>query len=175
MIWFGKSFIKFCKSFINLIKLVSTRTMPLCQGMIYKSGDLDWLSKSKVSKSAHRLRAGQWRMSSQGLQLWCCLSCFWWNFWLFHCYNAKYIAGLSASVPLIPSVVDCLQSSSMSIDSSVCPWTKLKKWLIYYACVFERLHVLIFYCDLSHFHDKSLIVALLYCAEKIMSLSQVWY
>ena len=26
MIWFGKSFIKFCKSFINLIKLVSTRT-----------------------------------------------------------------------------------------------------------------------------------------------------
>ena len=25
MIWFGKSFIKFCKSFINLIKLVSTR------------------------------------------------------------------------------------------------------------------------------------------------------
>ena len=23
MIWFGKSFIKFCKSFINLIKLVS--------------------------------------------------------------------------------------------------------------------------------------------------------
>ena len=26
MIWFGKSFIEFCKSFINLIKLVSTRT-----------------------------------------------------------------------------------------------------------------------------------------------------
>ena len=26
MIWFGKSFIQFCKSFINLIKLVSTRT-----------------------------------------------------------------------------------------------------------------------------------------------------
>ena len=26
MIWFGKSFIKFCKIFINLIKLVSTRT-----------------------------------------------------------------------------------------------------------------------------------------------------
>ena len=26
MIWFGKSLIKFCKSFINLIKLVSTRT-----------------------------------------------------------------------------------------------------------------------------------------------------
>ena len=26
MIWFGKSFIKFCRSFINLIKLVSTRT-----------------------------------------------------------------------------------------------------------------------------------------------------
>ena len=26
MIWFGKSFIKFCKSFINLIKLVSTLT-----------------------------------------------------------------------------------------------------------------------------------------------------
>ena len=26
MIWFGKSFIKFCKSFTNLIKLVSTRT-----------------------------------------------------------------------------------------------------------------------------------------------------
>ena len=26
MIWFGKSFIKFCKSFINLIKLVSTRS-----------------------------------------------------------------------------------------------------------------------------------------------------
>ena len=26
MIWFGKSFINFCKSFINLIKLVSTRT-----------------------------------------------------------------------------------------------------------------------------------------------------
>ena len=26
MIWFGKSFIKFCKSFINLIKLVSTGT-----------------------------------------------------------------------------------------------------------------------------------------------------
>ena len=25
MIWFGKSFIKFCRSFINLIKLVSTR------------------------------------------------------------------------------------------------------------------------------------------------------
>ena len=26
MIWFGKGFIKFCKSFFNLIKLVSTRT-----------------------------------------------------------------------------------------------------------------------------------------------------
>ena len=26
MIWFGKIFIKFCKSFINLIKLFSTRT-----------------------------------------------------------------------------------------------------------------------------------------------------
>ena len=26
MIWFGKSFIKFCKSFMNLMKLVSTRT-----------------------------------------------------------------------------------------------------------------------------------------------------
>ena len=26
MIWFGKSFIKFCKSSINLIKLVSKRT-----------------------------------------------------------------------------------------------------------------------------------------------------
>ena len=26
MIWFGKSFIEFCKSFINLIKLVSTLT-----------------------------------------------------------------------------------------------------------------------------------------------------
>ena len=26
MIWFGKSFIKFCKSFINLMKLVCTRT-----------------------------------------------------------------------------------------------------------------------------------------------------
>ena len=26
MIWFGKSFIKFCKSFINLMKLVSTQT-----------------------------------------------------------------------------------------------------------------------------------------------------
>ena len=26
MIWFGKSFIKFCKSFINFIKLVSTQT-----------------------------------------------------------------------------------------------------------------------------------------------------
>ena len=26
MIWFGKSFIEFCESFINLIKLVSTRT-----------------------------------------------------------------------------------------------------------------------------------------------------
>ena len=26
MVWFGKSFIKFCRSFINLIKLVKTRT-----------------------------------------------------------------------------------------------------------------------------------------------------
>ena len=26
MIWFGKSFIKFCKNFINLLKLFSTRT-----------------------------------------------------------------------------------------------------------------------------------------------------
>ena len=31
MIWFGKSFIKFCKSFINLIKLVSTRTCSLAR------------------------------------------------------------------------------------------------------------------------------------------------
>ena len=26
MMWFGKSFINFCKSFINLVKIVSTRT-----------------------------------------------------------------------------------------------------------------------------------------------------
>ena len=26
MVWFGKSFIKFCRSFINLIKLVGTQT-----------------------------------------------------------------------------------------------------------------------------------------------------
>ena len=31
MIWFGKSFIKICKSFINLIKLVSTRTCRLAR------------------------------------------------------------------------------------------------------------------------------------------------
>ena len=31
MIWFGKSFIKFCKSFINLIKLVSTLTCSLAR------------------------------------------------------------------------------------------------------------------------------------------------
>ena len=31
MIWFGKSFIKFCKSFINSIKLVSTRTCRLAR------------------------------------------------------------------------------------------------------------------------------------------------
>ena len=31
MIWFGKSFIKFCKNFINLIKLVSTQTCSLAR------------------------------------------------------------------------------------------------------------------------------------------------
>ena len=40
MIWFGKSFIKFCKSFINLIKLVSTRTC----------------SSARVRVQGHRLR-----------------------------------------------------------------------------------------------------------------------
>ena len=35
MIWFGKSFIKFYKSFINLIKLVSTQTSELDQTGTY--------------------------------------------------------------------------------------------------------------------------------------------
>ena len=31
MLWFGKSFIIFCKSFINLIKVVSTQTYSLAR------------------------------------------------------------------------------------------------------------------------------------------------
>ena len=43
MIWFGKSFIKFCKSFIDLIKLVSTRT---CSSARVRS--LLWSVKSSL-------------------------------------------------------------------------------------------------------------------------------
>ena len=41
MIWLGKSFIKFCKSFINLIKLVSTRTCSLARVRLVGLFDVD--------------------------------------------------------------------------------------------------------------------------------------
>ena len=55
MIWFGKSFIKFCKSFINLIKLVSTRT---CSSARVRN-DLD--SQSDGYESVEGQEVSDWK------------------------------------------------------------------------------------------------------------------
>ena len=60
MIWFGKSFIKFCKSFITLIKLVSTRT---CSSARVRSMSIENFSRQQGNKGV-------------GLDIWKLWDCF---------------------------------------------------------------------------------------------------
>ena len=56
MIWFGKSFIKFCKSFIDLIKLVSTRT---CSSARVRPAVVDLAALTLQIRVRHRSRSAR--------------------------------------------------------------------------------------------------------------------
>ena len=56
MIWFGKSFIKFCKSFIDLIKLVSTRT---CSSARVRPAVVDIAALTLQIRVRHRSRSAR--------------------------------------------------------------------------------------------------------------------
>ena len=58
MIWFDKSFIKFCRSFINLIKLLSTKTCSSARVRAQSNHKYQWEDLFHARKRAlHRQKA----------------------------------------------------------------------------------------------------------------------